>query len=75
MGGESEDDEDGQGSGPTSEVTVYQQSKEAEESGNEYSYTALSWLYTVEAPNKGHFEANVLSLVERLSLSRRYLKY
>ena len=33
---------------------------------------------TVEPPNKGHYGANNLSLVERLSLSRRYnntLKY
>jgi dynein heavy chain len=35
VGGESDEDEDGQGSGPTSEVTVDQQSKEAEESGSE----------------------------------------
>ena len=33
---------------------------------------------TVESPNKGHYGATILSLVERLSLSRRYnntLKY
>ena len=35
-------------------------------------------IYTVEPPNKGHYGAKILSLVERLSLSRRYnntLKY
>ena len=36
-GEESEEDEEGQGSGPTSEVTVDQQSKEAEEFGKEIS--------------------------------------
>ena len=44
-----------------------------------YHTTAVSlFKYTVEPPNKGHYGATILSLVERLSLSRRYnntLKY